>query len=140
MQGTAGGRDTPRARDEALAAPTVAPSEEGDFWHATVQQLVAQELIAALVRELALQSQLVARDEDHWMLRVERESLNQAGSREKLQGALAAAGHAVKIAIEIGAVTRQPGAPQQAGRRGAPARRRGGDPQRPVRAEHDARL
>jgi DNA polymerase-3 subunit gamma/tau len=42
-----------------------------------VQQLVAAEAITALVRELALQSQLVGRDTGHWLLRVERESLNQ---------------------------------------------------------------
>ena len=63
-----------------LSAPTpvsarYTPTEEGDVWHATVQQLVAAEAITALVRELALQSQLVARDGGHWLLRVERESL-----------------------------------------------------------------
>ncbi|MFP5446507.1 MAG: DNA polymerase III subunit gamma/tau, partial [Betaproteobacteria bacterium] len=49
-----------------LSAPTpvsarYTPTEEGDVWHATVQQMVAAESITALVRELALQSQLVAR-------------------------------------------------------------------------------
>jgi DNA polymerase-3 subunit gamma/tau len=44
------------------------------------------------VRELALQSQLVARDTDQWLLRVERESLNQSGSRERLTAALAQRG------------------------------------------------
>lgn len=91
----------------ATSAP-IPPSEEGDFWHATVTQLVAAEAIAALARELALQSQLVARDVDQWLLRVERESLNQTGSREKLQNALASLGHGVKIAIEIGAVVDSP--------------------------------
>jgi DNA polymerase-3 subunit gamma/tau len=91
----------------AVAAP-IAASEEGDFWHATVTQLVAAEAVAALARELALQSQLVARDVDQWLLRVERESLNQASSREKLQAALAGLGHGVKIAIEIGAVVDSP--------------------------------
>ena len=85
----------PGAREGACAsqppAPIV-PSEEGDFWHATVTQLVAAEAITALARELALQSQLVARDVDQWLLRVERESLNQPASREKLQAALARAG------------------------------------------------
>ena len=41
--------------------------------------------ITALVRELALQSQLVARDGAHWLLRVERESLNQPTARERLR-------------------------------------------------------
>jgi DNA polymerase-3 subunit gamma/tau len=91
----------------ATSAP-IAPSEDGDFWHATVMRMVAEESVTALARELALQSQLVARDVDQWLLRVERESLNQSGSRDKLQGALAALGHGVKIAIEIGTVVDSP--------------------------------
>jgi DNA polymerase-3 subunit gamma/tau len=84
------------------------PTEEGDFWHLLVQQLVAADAITAMVRELALQSQLVARDSDQWLLRVERESLNQAGSRERLGAALRASGHAVSLAVEIGRVTDSP--------------------------------
>jgi DNA polymerase-3 subunit gamma/tau len=92
----------------AAAHATVTPTSEGDFWHELVQQLVAQEAITALVRELALQSQLVARDEGHWMLRVERESLNQPSSRERLKAALHNAGHAVDLSVEVGAVTDSP--------------------------------
>ncbi len=84
------------------------PTEEGAFWHLTVQQLVAAEAVTALVRELALQSQLVARDADHWLLRVERESLNSAMSRERLQAALQAAGHGVTLSVEIGRVSDSP--------------------------------
>ena len=84
------------------------PSEEGDFWHPVVRQLIADEAITALVRELALQSQLVARDTDQWLLRVERESLNQSGSRERLQAALQVAGYNVTLAVEIGRVTDSP--------------------------------
>ena len=87
------------------AAPVLIPDEEGDFWHATVQQLVAAEAINAMVRELALQSQLVARDTDQWLLRVERETLNQPGSRDRLSAALRNAGFAVNLAVEIGRVT-----------------------------------
>ncbi|QDL37488.1 DNA polymerase III subunit gamma/tau [Rhodoferax sediminis] len=90
----------------ASASFTATP--EGDFWHATVQQLIAEEAIAAMVRELALQSQLVARDGDHWMLRVERESLNQPTSRERLRTALSAAGHVATISVEVGAVSDSP--------------------------------
>ena len=84
------------------------PTEEGDFWHPLVQQLIAGESIAALVRELALQSQLVARDADEWLLRIERESLNQAGTRDRLQAALNGIGHAVKLVVEIGRVSDNP--------------------------------
>jgi len=100
------------SRTEATAAQSssqvLQPSEEGEFWHATVQQLLAAEAITALVRELALQSQLVARDADQWVLRVERESLNQSGTRERLATALQANGHLVSLAVEIGRVTDSP--------------------------------
>jgi DNA polymerase III subunit gamma/tau len=104
VQPPAGARE---GESVASSAP-IPPSEEGDFWYATVTQMVAAESITALARELALQSQLVARDVDQWLLRVERESLNQPSSRDKVQGALAALGHGVKIAIEIGAVVDSP--------------------------------
>jgi DNA polymerase III subunit gamma/tau len=81
---------------------------EGDVWHPLVQQLIAQEAIAALVRELALQSQLVAQDTDQWILRVERESLNQANTRDRLQAALQTIGHNVKLVIEVGRVSDSP--------------------------------
>ncbi|RZI77719.1 MAG: DNA polymerase III subunit gamma/tau [Variovorax sp.] len=95
------------ARTDTPAAP-IAPSEDGDFWHATVTQLVLAEAISALARELALQSQLVARDVDQWLLRVERESLNHAATRDKLQAALLTLGHGVNISIEIGSVVDSP--------------------------------
>jgi DNA polymerase-3 subunit gamma/tau len=84
------------------------PSEDGEFWHATVQQLMAADSITALVRELALQSQLVARDVDQWVLRVERESLNQSGTRDRLTSALQANGHSVSLSVEVGRVTDSP--------------------------------
>ncbi|MBC7214037.1 MAG: DNA polymerase III subunit gamma/tau [Burkholderiaceae bacterium] len=83
-------------------------SEDGDVWHAAVQQLVASETIGALVRELALQAQLVARDGRHWHLRVEREALNQSTARERLRSALEAAGYASQISVEVGLVTDSP--------------------------------
>ena len=94
-------------RETAAPAPVV-PTEEGDFWFGLVQRLVAEEAINALVRELALQSQLVARDEGHWMLRVERESLNQPASRDRLRAALKNAGHDVELGVEVGAVADSP--------------------------------
>jgi DNA polymerase-3 subunit gamma/tau len=95
-------------REAPSGVPTVVATPEGDFWQATVQQLVEREAITALVRELALQAQLVARDEGHWMLRVERESLNQAASRDRLRAALQAAGHPVELSVEVGPITDSP--------------------------------
>jgi len=97
--------DMPRA-----AAPAaVQATPEGDVWMGVVQGLLDQESITALVRELALQSQLLGRDGSQWQLRVERETLNHAASRERLQAALLAAGHGdVKLHIEIGPVSDSP--------------------------------
>ncbi|MEK9953255.1 MAG: DNA polymerase III subunit gamma/tau C-terminal domain-containing protein, partial [Curvibacter sp.] len=106
-------RVTPESRADAPApgasqgSPLV-PTEEGGYWHQVVRGLIASEAITALVRELALQSQLVARDADQWLLRVERESLNSASSRERLQAALQAAGHPITLAVEIGRVSDSP--------------------------------
>ena len=108
VQPPAGARDVPRSDSRGAAPAAIEPSEEGDFWHDTVTQMVVAEAITALTRELALQSQLVARDVDQWLLRVERETLNQPGSRDRLQAALAAIGHNVRIAIEVGVVTDSP--------------------------------
>jgi DNA polymerase-3 subunit gamma/tau len=105
-------REAPTGRADVptlSAPPAVKATPEGDFWLEVVQGLMAQDAITALVRELALQSQLLARDADHWQLRVERETLNHPASRERLQTALQAAGHGdVKLGIEIGPVTDSP--------------------------------
>jgi DNA polymerase-3 subunit gamma/tau len=101
-------RQQPESRAELSQSPVPAvlqPDEEGDFWHTTVLQLVAAEAIGALVRELALQSQLVARDTDQWLLRVERETLNQPAARERLTQALRNAGHDIRLVVEVGRVT-----------------------------------
>jgi DNA polymerase-3 subunit gamma/tau len=100
-------------RDASEPSQRAAPralviTEEGRFWAETVASLVAAESISALVRELALQSQLVARDTDQWQLRIESESLNQGTARDRLQAALNAAGYSVKLVIEIGKVSDSP--------------------------------
>lgn len=97
------------AAGTGLAPPVgVIPNEDGEFWYALVRQLVSVEAVTALARELALQSQLVARDGDDWLLRIERESLNQPATRERLQLALKGAGHPARLAIEVGRVTDSP--------------------------------
>ena len=86
-----------------------------------VQDLVKKELVNAFVRELALQSQLIARDQlssanneasqqapEQWYLRVERESLIQGTNKERLEQALLNAGWQVKLVVEIGAVSDNP--------------------------------
>ena len=102
-------RTSPRRDDpQRPIAVTLVPTEEGAFWAALVQEMTANDLINALVRELALQSQLLGRDTDRWQLRLERESLNQPAARERLKTALAALGHNVALAFEMGKVTDSP--------------------------------
>ena len=96
--------DKPQASTEVVLVTT----EEGDFWHALVQQMVAAERITALVRELALQSQLVGRDTHEWLLRIERETLHNPTARERLEQALADSGHAVRLTLEVGRVMDSP--------------------------------
>ncbi len=128
-----GAPQTPPWDDELLAAPVpaaqpapmpVAPvavaaamaplpdSPLGDEWAALVNRMVAAEMIAALARELALQSELRSQADGVWTLRVERESLNQAAARDKLQAALQAAlqdnGLAPRIVVELGPVGDSP--------------------------------
>jgi len=97
-------KETVRSQDLVDLIPT----PEGDFWHAVVKDLVDKELINALVRELALQSQLMARNSDRWHLKLERESLNQASARERLKAALATQGHTVELDFEFGKVNDSP--------------------------------
>nr|WP_312376061.1 DNA polymerase III subunit gamma/tau [Delftia acidovorans] len=98
------GRQSPGAPP----APTVERTPDGDVWHAAVQQLVQAEAVTALARQLALQSQLVARDGDAWTLRVESSSLAQPATRERLRAALEAAGLARQLHVEQGAVADSP--------------------------------
>ncbi|MBA3595185.1 MAG: DNA polymerase III subunit gamma/tau [Pseudomonadota bacterium] len=95
------------------AAATPPPdSPLGTEWTALVNRMVATEMIAALARELALQSELRSQGEGVWTLRVERESLNQAAAREKLQVALKTAlqdsGPAPRVVVELGPVSDSP--------------------------------
>ena len=103
-----GMRLQPMASSSNAAALRLTPTAEGEVWYQTVQELIAAEAITALVRELALQSQLVARDHDHWLLRVERESLNQPTARERLRAALEGGGYTRQISIEMGVVSDSP--------------------------------
>ena len=72
--------------------------------------LVAAESVAALTRELALQSELRSLEGDVWTLRVERESLSQVATRDKLQAVLQSARQnpSLKLSVEVGPVTDTP--------------------------------
>ena len=89
-------------------------SPHGDHWSELVGQLVVAEAIGAMVRELALQSELRSRESGVWTLRVERQSLNQTAACDKLllavQSLLGAAADSpcIKLVIEVGLITDSP--------------------------------
>jgi DNA polymerase III subunit gamma/tau len=96
----------------AVSSVSTAPADTslGDIWSQTVNQLVAAEAVAALTRELALQSELRSQEGGVWTLRVERESLSQPSARDKLQAALQQllGDTPVKLAVEVGTVSDTP--------------------------------
>lgn len=112
----------PSSRTEQMASTAKGARTEGvelvltaagDFWLAVVKDLIEQERVTALVRELALQSQLMGRDDldapmQRWQLRTERESLAQNSHKERLEAALAASGRVVQLSLEVGQVNDSP--------------------------------
>jgi len=97
---------TPAAEPAKQAAETSV--DLADFWFERVTQLVKSEAISSLTRELALQSQLIKRNDQSWMLQIEQSSLDTPSTRERLQQALIDAGYRVSLLIEIGPVTDSP--------------------------------
>lgn len=100
----------PQPGAQAAAVVPLVPVPLGEDWGQIVNQLVAAEAVTALTRELGLQSELRSQTDGLWTLRVERESLNQAAAREKLQAVLKAQlGDAeLRLAVEVGPVTDTP--------------------------------
>ena len=83
----------------------------GDLWAGLVTQIIAQEAIKTMTRELALQSQLMVKNGSVWTLRVESPSLNSSANIEKLQTAINAqqpGGLAIKLMVDIGPVLDTP--------------------------------
>jgi len=85
----------------------------GDRWAGVVRQLCESGAIGALVRELAMQAQCVAADEQvrpmRWTLRVEREMLRSSANVDKLQAALAELlGQPLQLQVDAGAADDSP--------------------------------
>ncbi len=90
---------------------SISPTTLGNTWSDLIGKLVAAEAIGAMVRELALQSELVSQDGSSWTLRVERQSLNQSAACEKLQLALqtlTSADPAIRLMVEVGPISDSP--------------------------------
>ncbi len=91
------------APPEPRTATQAQPSQrsfDGD-WPA----LVARLPVTAMVREIAVRSQLVASDNDHFRLRLPTKALADAGNVERLKTALAQHfGRPVRVTVDVGAV------------------------------------
>jgi DNA polymerase III subunit gamma/tau len=108
----------PVAREQApppleIQATVFTPTAQGDRWAELVRGLNEAGGITAFARELAMQSQCIAFDEQVTpvlcRLRVERETLRAAAPCEKLQAALAdTLGRAVRLEVEAGAAEDSP--------------------------------
>jgi DNA polymerase-3 subunit gamma/tau len=83
-------------------------SDLGEQWLSVVQDMVKAQLIQAMTRELAMQSQLMEQADGVWHLQVESESLKSASNRERLQLALQSLGHAVTLQVAQGPVQDSP--------------------------------
>ena len=100
----------PAANAPVRTAPPSAAAElratpEGERWAALVRPLLGQAGLTALVRELAVQAQLLGVDGQTWRLRVERETLRSNALRDKLLAVLEPVlGAGARIELEAGAV------------------------------------
>jgi DNA polymerase-3 subunit gamma/tau len=118
----------PTANAVARPAPSPAaelrPTPEGERWAALVRPLLGQGGLTALVRELAVQAQLLGVDGQTWRLRVERETLRTNALRDKLLAVLEPVlGVGARIELEAGAaedsIARREAAEREAAQREA---------------------
>ena len=96
------------APETVTVALTPSDSPLGDQWLSVVQEMVKAQLIQAMTRERAMQSQLMAQADGVWHLQIESESLNSASNRDRLQLALQSLGHAVNLQVLQGPVQDSP--------------------------------
>jgi len=80
----------------------------GDVWFEMTQTLIANESIGALVRELALQSQLMSQDANGWTLQVDNALLANPAHADKLQSALQTLKPNVQLQVQSGNVIDTP--------------------------------
>ncbi len=73
-------------------------------WLELVQQLLDADLLQALTRELAVQSECLELSADWCRLKIERSTLQSEQLRERLEAALAELGQPMRLRLELGAV------------------------------------
>jgi DNA polymerase-3 subunit gamma/tau len=91
-----------------VTAPVLEITPLGDIWFETTQALIANESIGALVRELALQSQLISKEADAWILQVDNALLANPAHAEKLQTALQTRVSNAQLQVQSGSVVDTP--------------------------------
>ena len=117
-------RPLPSTPVQPIDLSSVSLEGESDLdrqWHSQVMQLCQQGLVAALVRELAMQARCLSHEPAaagqpaRWVLQVERESLCTDANRDRLQGALATlVGGEATLQIDRGRVACTPAMKEQA--------------------------
>ena len=90
------------------AAPVLEITPLGDVWFEMTEALIANESIGALVRELALQSQLISKESDTWVLQVDNALLANPAHAEKLQTALQTLSPHAQLQVQSGSVVDTP--------------------------------
>jgi DNA polymerase-3 subunit gamma/tau len=97
----------------ALEAIRVQRTELGERWAQAVMQMQAAGALVAMVRELAIQSELVdvaqGAEGERWLLRVQRETLRATAMVDKLQAAMQTwAGRPLSLQVEAGVAQDSP--------------------------------
>ena len=90
------------------AMPVLEITPLGNVWFETTAALIANESIGALVRELALQSQLISKEADAWVLQVDNALLANPAHAEKLQTALQTLVPHAQLQVKAGSVVDTP--------------------------------
>ncbi|HIV73006.1 MAG TPA: DNA polymerase III subunit gamma/tau [Candidatus Aquabacterium excrementipullorum] len=122
-------QDAPASTPAAVqrtVVPVVPTTPLGDRWADVVARMQQEGLLAALVRELAMQAECVGVQESGsasvWRLRVERETLRGDAQRERLTAALRKVlGDESSIELEAGVAKDTPALREQAARAGRQA-------------------
>lgn len=111
---------------ERTVVPVVPTTPLGDRWADLVARMQQEGLLAALVRELAMQAECVGVQDEGgtsiWKLRVERETLRSDTQRERLMVAVRKVlGDEASIELEAGVAKDTPALREQAARAGRQA-------------------
>ena len=111
---------------ERTVVPVVPTTPLGDRWADLVARMQQEGLLAALVRELAMQAECVGVQDEGgssvWKLRVERETLRSDTQRERLTAAVRKVlGDESRLELEAGVAKDTPALREQAARAGRQA-------------------